>query len=59
MVDWSSCKNGYMWNPSTRDCECDKTCGIGEHLDINDCICKEHFIDNLVLSWEDEILNTT
>ena len=39
-------------------CECDKTCGIREHLDINNCTWKEPFIDN-VLSREDEILKTT
>ena len=22
--DWNSCKKGYMWNPSTCNCECDK-----------------------------------
>ena len=24
--DWGSCKDGYMWNPSTCDFECKKTC---------------------------------
>ena len=22
--NWSSCKDNYIWNPSTRDCECNK-----------------------------------
>ena len=24
--DWSPCKACCMWNPSTYDCECKKTC---------------------------------
>ena len=47
------CKQGYMWNPSTCDCECDKACGFNEYLDLKSCSSK------LVLECEDEILNTT
>ena len=31
--NWNSCGKNYMWNPSTCDCEYDKTCRIGEYLD--------------------------
>ena len=24
---------GFIWNPSNCECECDKSCDIGEHLD--------------------------
>ena len=34
-----------MWNPSTCDCECNKTYGISEHLDIENCACKERVRD--------------
>ena len=37
-----------MWNPCT--------CGIGEYLDINTCILKEHIFDKLVLTCECEIV---
>ena len=56
---WSSCKDDYMWNPSTCDCECNKACKIDEYLDIENCLCKKHLIDKLVLECEDEILDTT
>ena len=25
---------GFIWNPSNCECECDKSCDIGEYLDI-------------------------
>ena len=28
--DWSSCKDEFMWNPGTCDCECNKTCKTDE-----------------------------
>ena len=35
--DWGSCENDYMWNPSTCDSKCNKTCKIDEYLDIKNC----------------------
>ena len=57
--DWNSFGKNYMWNPSTCDCEYDKTCRIGEYLDIKNFASKELVIGKLVLTCEDEILNTT
>ena len=34
LADWGSCKNDYLWNPSTCDCECENACKIDEYLDI-------------------------
>ena len=28
------CDKGFIWNPSNCECECDKSCDVGEHLDI-------------------------
>ena len=36
-----SCIKCYMWKPSTCDYEYDKTCEIGEYLDIKKCACIE------------------
>ena len=55
---WSSCKDDYMWNPITCDCECNETFKIDEYLDIKNCSWKKRLIDKLVLEFEDEILNT-
>lgn len=32
--DWISCKDGYMWNRSTCDCQINKVCKIDDYLDI-------------------------
>ena len=37
-----------MWNPSNRECECDKSCGIGEYLDYKSCTCRKCITDKLV-----------
>ena len=47
--DWSSCKDDYTLNPSTCDCECNKTCKIGEYLDIVNCSYKKRLVGKLVL----------
>ena len=26
------CDKGFVWNPSNRDCECDKSCDVGEYF---------------------------
>ena len=43
----SSCRKVYMWIPSTRDRECDKTCV--ESTNIKNYTCKERIFDKLVL----------
>ena len=30
---------GFIWNPS--NCECDKSCDIGEYLDYKNCKCRK------------------
>ena len=50
----SSWKDDYMWN-----CECNKTSDIDKYLDIKNCSCRKCLFGKLVLSCEDEILNTT
>ena len=48
-----------MWNPSTCDCICDKTCKTGKPLDNTNCACNKGISGKLVLACQDEILNTT
>ena len=48
-----------MWNPSTCDCECNKTCKIDEYLDTRSCSREKRWIRKLVLECENEMLNTT
>ena len=55
----SFCKNDYMWNPSTGDCEYNKAFKIEEYLDIKNCSCKKRLFVQLLLTCEDEISHTT
>ena len=55
----SSCKNGCRGNPIACNCECSKASKIVEYLDIKKCSCKKRLFSELVLAWEDEVLNTT
>ena len=42
------CDKGCIWNPSNCECECDKSCDIGEYLDYKNCNCRKKIIDKLV-----------
>ena len=33
LSDKQNCDKGFIWNPSNCNCECDKSCNIGEYLD--------------------------
>ena len=33
------CDEGFIWNPSDCDCECDKSCDVGQYLDYKNCKC--------------------
>ena len=39
---------GYVWNSSNCDCECDKSCGIGQYLHYKNCVCRNSLVDKLV-----------
>ena len=40
--------NKIISNPSYCECECDKSCDIGEYLDYENCKCRKILIDKLV-----------
>ena len=42
------CDKGYIWNPSTFSCECDKLCDVGQYLDYKNCIGRKCIVDKLV-----------
>ena len=46
---------GFIWNPSSCDCECDKSCDIGEYLDYKNCKCRKKIIDKLVEECSENI----
>ena len=42
------CDKGFIWNPSNRECECDKSCDVGEYLDYINCKYRKKITDKLV-----------
>ena len=42
------CDRGFIWNSSNCECECDKTCNVGEYLDYENCKCWKKLVDKLV-----------
>ena len=51
-LDASFCSNKQRWNddkyPSNCECECDKSCNVGEYLDCEICKCRNRLVDKLV-----------
>ena len=48
MIDKGICDQGYIWNPSNCECECDKSCDVGEYLDYKNYKSRENLVDKLV-----------
>ena len=48
MIDKGICNKGFIWNSSYCECECDKSCDIGENLDYEKCKCRKKLVDKLV-----------
>ena len=48
MIDKGVCDKGFIWNPSNCECECDKSCDIGEYLDYENYKCRKKLVDKLV-----------
>ena len=42
------CDEGFIWNPSNCECECNKSCDVGEYLVYKNCKCRKRIIDKLV-----------
>ena len=43
-----NCAKGYVWNPSTCECQCDKWCKQGQYLDHENCVCKNKLIGSVI-----------
>ena len=48
LIDKEVCNEGYYFNPSNCNCECDKSCGIGEYLDYSNCKCKKKLFGKII-----------
>ena len=48
LVNRLACARGFMWNPSTCSCKCDRYCETDQYLDYKNCICRKKIIDDLI-----------
>ena len=55
MIDKEMPDKGFIWNPSSCECECDKPCDVGKYLDYVNCKCRKRLIDKLVEECSENI----
>ena len=58
LIDKGVCDKGFIFNPSNRECECDRSCNTGEYLDDSDCRCRRKLVDPLVEECTENIDGT-
>ena len=52
MIDKGVCDKRFIWDPSNCECECNKSCDIGEYLDHENCKCKK----SCLINWLKNVL---
>ena len=52
MIEKDVCDREYAWNPSNCECECDKSCDVGEYVN---CKCRKRLVDELVEECNENI----
>ena len=55
MIDKGVVIKEYACNPSNCECECDKSCDVGEYLDCKNCKCRKSLADKLVEECNENI----
>ena len=48
LIDKGVCDKGFVWSPSNCECECDKSCNVGEYLYHENCKCRKKKVYKLV-----------
>ena len=41
------CYKEFIWNPSNRECEYEKSCDVRKYLDYENCKCRKKLVDKL------------
>ena len=59
MIDKVVCDNGFIWNPSNCECECNRFCDIGDYLDYSNCKCRKKLVDPQVDECNENINETS
>ena len=52
LISKGRCDDGFTWSLSIYECQCDKTCDVGEHLDYANCKCRKRLIKWLKMKWD-------
>ena len=47
MIGKGVCDEGFILNTCNCECECDKSCDVGEYLEYENCKCRERLVDKL------------
>ena len=55
LIDKGSSGEGFFWNPSNYDCECDKSCDVGGYLDYKNCKYRNKLNNKLVEKCSENI----
>ena len=55
LIDKRICDKEFIRNPSNYECECDKSCDVGEHLDYANFKSRKRLIDKLVEEYSEKI----
>ena len=59
LIDKGVCDKRFIWNPSNCECECDKSCGVGEYLDYLNCKYRKKLVDKLIEECTENIEQTS
>ena len=38
------CDKGFLWNPRNYECECDKSCDVGEYFDYSNSKSRKNYL---------------
>ena len=55
MIDKGIYNKGTIWNPSSCECECDKSFDVWEYLYYENCECRKKLVDKLVDQCSEDI----
>ena len=55
MISEDVSDKGFIWNSSICDCECGKSCDVGQNLDYENLRCRKKLIDRLVEECSENI----
>ena len=55
MIYKGRCDEGFIWNSSICECECDKSCNIGQYLHYKNCKRRKELISKFVEECSENI----